>query len=467
MLTDRNRELLSLIPAALLVVFGFTAVYLQVHTNAIGVQHAARTANLALTRASAFSFTYGALFLGLCAIGHLVLRWTAPYADPYLFPLTTVLIAAGLVMLYRINPSLAARQSAWVVVGIAMFSAIIILLRRRGISMLMRYRYTIAAAGIAMTLLPRLPVVGGEVNGAYLETHLGPISFQPAEFAKVAIVIFLASYLADNRQMLVTAGRRTLGVTLPPMKQFGPILLVWGAAMATLVITGELGTSIMFYSAFMALLYVATGRLSFPIAGVILFVLGSWLVASLVPHVEARISAWERPFSPELISNGTSYQLSQSLFAQADGGVMGVGLGRSLLRATPHGSLLIPFAESDMIYAVLTDELGLVGAAGILAIYLLFVARGLKTASLARDSFSKLLSVGLSLVVAVQVIVIVGGATDLIPLTGVTLPFIAYGGSSVVINFVIVALLLVTSNRARRPTGDPARKAAMAAFRCS
>jgi cell division protein FtsW (lipid II flippase) len=313
--------------------------------------------------------------------------------------------------------------------------------------------------GIVMTVLPRAPVIGEEVNGAYLDIHIGSVSFQPAELGKIAIVVFLASYLHDNRQVLVTAGRRVLGLTIPPMKQFGPMLIVWGAAMGTLLLTGELGTSLMFYGAFLALLYVATGRLSFPLIGLVLFALGAWFVVGHVAHVHARFLAWEHPLDPTLYNEpGGSYQLAQSLFAQADGGLLGTGFDQSLLRypveVAPHiieHRSILPVPESDLIYAVITDELGLVGAAGLLLVYLLFVARGLKTAMLARDSFSKLLATGLSFIVAMQVFVIVGGVTRVIPLTGVTLPFVAYGGSSVVMNFVLLALLLVISDRARRP----------------
>ncbi len=202
-------------------------------------------------------------------------------------------------------------------------------------AVLERYRYTIAAVGIGMAVLPRLPGIGEQVNGAYLNIHVGSISFQPAELAKIAIVIFLASYLRDNRQILVTAGRRVLGLTLPPMKQFGPMLVVWGAAMATLLLTRELGTSLMFYGAFLALLYVATGRFSFPLIGLVLFAVGAWFVATHVSHVHARVLAWEHPFDPALYERaGGSYQLAQSLFAQADGGLLGTGFDQSLL----HGA---------------------------------------------------------------------------------------------------------------------------------
>jgi cell division protein FtsW (lipid II flippase) len=403
--------------------------------------------------------TYGLIFLGLCLAAHLVIRRTLPYADPYLFPLVAVLASVGIVMVYRIEPSLAGQQATWMVVGLALFVATILALRRGGVAVLERYRYTIAAVGIGMMILPRLPGIGEQVNGAYLAIHIGGVSFQPSEFAKVAIVVFLASYLRDNRQILVTAGRRVLGLTIPPMKQFGPMLIVWGAAMATLIITRELGTSLMFYGAFLALLYVATGRFSFPFVGLVLFALGAVYLAGHVSHVHARVLAWEEPFDPRLYNRtvGGSYQLAQSLFAQADGGLLGRGFDQSLLRAAHGGPSILPVPESDMIYAVIVNELGLVGGAALLLVYLLLVARGLKTAVLARDSFSKLLATGLSFVIAMQVFVIVGGVTRVIPLTGVTLPFVAYGGSSVVMNFVLVALLLVISDRARRPYA-PARR---------
>ena len=452
MLSPRNRELLALIPAALLVIAGFTAIFIQAENNSPGA-----STNLTLNHASSASLTYGAIFLGLCLAAHLVIRFALPYADPYMFPLVAVLASVGIVMIYRIEPVLARQQAQWMVLGLVLFAATILALRRRGVGVLERYRYTIAAVGIFMTVLPRVPGIGEQVNGAYLDVHLGSVSFQPAELAKVAIVIFLASYLHDNRQILVTAGRRVLGVTVPPMKQFGPMLIVWGAAMATLLITRELGTSLMFYGAFLALLYVATGRLSFPLIGLALFALGAWYVALHVGHVHARVVDWEEPLNPTLYkAPGGSYQLAQSLFAQADGGLLGTGFDQSLLRGPNHGPSILPVPESDMIYAVIVNELGLLGGAALLLVFLLLVARGLKTAVLARDSFSKLLATGLSFVIALQVFVIVGGVTRVIPLTGVTLPFVAYGGSSVVMNFVLIALLLLVSDRARRPYRRPA-----------
>ena len=435
MLSARNRELLGLVPAALLITGGFAAIFIQ-----------------SQSRLSNVSLTYGVFFLALCVGAHVVIRAVLPHADPYLLPLAAALASFGLVMLYRIDPTLARQQAQWFVVGLILFAGTIVAFRGGRYAVLERYRYTIALAGIVGLLIPRLPVIGQQVNGAYLNIKLGPIAFQPSEFAKIAIVVFLASYLRDNRQVLVTGGRQFAGLTIPPMKQFGPLLVVWGATMAMLVLTRELGTSLMFFGVILALLYVATGRLSFPLAGLVLFAVGAWFVAGHVAHIHDRFLAWEHPFDPVLYNKnpGGSYQLAQSLFAQADGGLLGTGFDQSLLQLS-SGNPILPVPQSDFIYAVITNETGLIGACGLLLTYLLFVSRGLKAATLARDSFSKLLATGLSFVVAIQVFVIVGGVTKLIPLTGVTLPFVAYGGSSVVMNFGLLALLLVVSDRARRP----------------
>ena len=433
MLSARNRELLGLVPAALLVTAGFAAIFIQ-----------------ASNRLSTVSLTYGGVFLALCLGGHLVIRRALPHADPYLFPLTAALASVGIVEIYRISPTLARDQAQWLVLGLALFALTITFLRDGRYLRLENYRYLIAIAGVGALLLPRLPVIGGQNHGVYLAVHVGSISFQPSEFAKIAIVVFLASYLRDNRQVLVTAGRRILWLTLPPMKQFGPLLLVWGSAMAMLLVTREIGTSLMFFGAFLALLYVATGRFSFPFLGLILFALGGYYLGTHIGHIHQRVLAWEHPFQTKLYNaSGGSYQLANGLFAQADGGLLGVGFDQSIINI---GRVpLLPVAESDSIYAVIVNEVGLVGAIGLLVTYLLFIARGLKVATIARDSFSKLLASGLSFIVAMQVFVIVGGVTAVIPLTGVTLPFVAYGGSSVVMNLVLLALLLLVSDRARRP----------------
>jgi cell division protein FtsW (lipid II flippase) len=437
-MSARNRELLALVPASLLVTGGFTAVFIERDEVLSNV-----------------SLTYGAVFLALCLGAHLVLRLTLPHADPYLFPLFAVLACFGLVMIYRIDEELAREQAQWFVVGLACFAATILALRDYRV--LERYRYTIAAAGIALLLLPRLPGIGQSVNGAYLGVKLGPLSFQPAEFAKIAIIVFLASYLRDTRQVLVVGARRFLGLTIPPLKHLGPLLLVWGAAMAMLFFIQDIGSSLMFFGGFLALLYVATNRLSFVAVGLALFAAGSWALYQVRPTIQNRVDAWLHPFDDELYDRvGGSYQVAQSLFAQADGGVFGQGFGQALL-TTGSGEdrvPLLPAAQTDLIYAVIANELGLLGAAAVLCTYLLAIERGFKIATLARDSFSKLLAAGLTAVFALQVFVIVGGVTKVIPLTGVTLPFISYGGSSILANFVLLALLLLISERARREAAE-------------
>jgi cell division protein FtsW (lipid II flippase) len=428
--TERNRELVGLVPSALLLTAGFAAIFIQ-HSNQL----------------SSLSLTYGAVFLGLCLGAHLFLRMALPYADPYLFPLVAVLASFGLVMIYRIEETLAREQAQWFVAGLLFFCATIVFLRDYRV--LERYRYTIALVSIGLLVLPRFPVVGGQINGAYLAISVGPITFQPAEFAKIGIVVFLASYLRDTRQLLVLGARRILGLTFPPLKHFGPLLVVWGAAMMMLIVIKDLGSSLMFFGAFLALLYIATNRFSFVLVGMTMFGFGAWLLGSHIKHVQDRVAIWKNPFDPHLVDN-QGYQIAQSLFAQADGGILGQGFGQALL-SIPGGGTLLPAPHTDLIYAVIVDELGLVGACGVILVNLLIVERGFRIAMLARDSFSTLLAAGLTAVFALQVFVIVGGVTKVIPLTGVTLPFVSYGGSSIVANFVLLALLLLVSDRARRP----------------
>jgi cell division protein FtsW (lipid II flippase) len=361
-----------------------------------------------------------------------------------------LLASFGLVEIYRINTTLARQQAQWFVLGLILFAATIFFFRdyRR----LERYRYTIVAGSLFLLMLPRVPGIGYQANGAYLGIHIpGLFVFQPAEFAKIGLVIFLASYLRDTRQVLVMGARRFLGVTIPPIKQFGPVLVIWGIAMLILIVLHDIGSSLMFYGGLLAVLYVATNRLSFVVVGFIAFVLGAWYLGTHIAHVHARVETWLHPFNPHLYNAPLgSYQIANSMFAQSAGGMFGQGFGQAAL-TLPHGQPLLPAAQTDMIYAVITDELGLFGACAVLIGYLMFVARGFKTALLARDSFSTLLAAGLSAVFALQVFVIVGGVTRVIPLTGVTLPFISYGGSSIVANFVLLALLLLISDRARRP----------------
>jgi cell division protein FtsW (lipid II flippase) len=451
-MSARNRELFALIPVALLLIGGFAAVFIT-RSNEIGD----------------LSLIYGAYFFALCLAAHAFLRFRLPHADPYLFPLCALLAAFGLVMIYRIDDGFALNQASVFVLGLIAFAATILLLR--DYSVLERYRYLIALGGMLLLMAPRLPGIGAQANGAYLGLSIGPVNFQPSEVAKIAIVIFLASYLAEHRELLSTAARRFLGLTIPPVKHFGPLLLVWGAAMVLLVFTRDLGSSIMFFGAFLAMVYVATNRFSYVLIGLTMFLVGAAIFASQISHVQDRVDIWQHTFDAnpcdlpkqELRTNDCGVgQIQQSLFAQADGGLFGTGLGDSLVKLPgpffpdncndfPECGSIVPAPHTDFIYAVIVSELGLFGACGVILCYALIAARGFKTAIMARDAFSKLLAVGLTTVFVLQAFVIIGGVTKVIPLTGVTLPFISFGGSSVIANMILVALLLLISDRARRP----------------
>jgi cell division protein FtsW (lipid II flippase) len=433
-MSPRNRELFGLIPAALLVTAGFTGVFIQ-RENVL----------------SNVSLTYGAIFLGLCLVTHIFIRFTLPYADPYMFPLVALLASFGIVMVYRIDATQARQQAQWFVIGLILFAATVVFFR--DYRKLERYRYTIVAVSLALLVLPRLPGIGNQVNGAYLGVRLpGGILIQPTEFAKIGLVVFLASYLRDTRHVMVMGARRILGITLPPLKYFGPVLVIWGVAMVILVLLHDVGSSLMFYGALLAILYVATARLSFVVIGLGAFAIGAWFLGTHVAHITGRFESWLHPFSAHLYNQPLgSYQLANGIFAQAAGGLFGQGFGQSVIFIPGTHDYLLPAPQTDMIYAVITNEVGLFGACAVLIAYLLFVFRGFKAATLARDSFSKLMATGLSAVFALQVFVIVGGVTRVIPLTGVTLPFISYGGASIVANFMLLALLLLVSDRSRRP----------------
>ena len=275
------------------------------------------------TQLGNLSLIYGAYFLAVCLATHIYLRIRLPDADPYLFPLVALLTAIGLVMIYRIDDGLARDQANWFVLGLVLFALTIHFLR--DYEVLERYRYTIAGIGLLLLLAPRLPGIGQQVNGAYLGVKIGPLAFQPAEFSKICIVIFLASYLREHREVLIVGARRVLGVTLPPLKHLGPLLVVWGASMFMLVYIRDLGSSLMFFAAFLALLYVATGRFSFVVIGMALFLAGAWFFASTVPHVHDRVEIWLDPYQHPTT---TGYQILQSIFAQADGGLFGKGFGQ-------------------------------------------------------------------------------------------------------------------------------------------
>ena len=437
-MSARSRELFALVPVALIVTAGFTAV-LIVESEQI----------------SDLSVFYGLYFLGLCLATHFVIRSRLPDADPFLFPLVALLAAFGVVMLFRLDEGLARDQANWFVLGLALFALTIIFVR--DYEVLERYRYVIALTALGLLLLPRVPGIGETTNEAFLSVDLGPVTFQPTELAKIGIVVFLASYLNERREVLVVGARKFAGIVLPPLKHLGPLLVVWGAAMVMLVFIRDLGSSLMFFGAFLAMIYVATARISFVLVGLALFALGAWFFAGTIGHVQERFDIWLDPFHD---AGDTGYQVAQSLFAQADGGLTGRGLGASLVQLPqasqectaefPNCGAILPAPHTDFIYAVIVNELGLLGGAAVVLIYALIAERGFKTAILAEDGFSKLLATGLTAIVALQAFVIIGGVTRVIPLTGVTLPFISYGGSSIVANFILLALLLLVSDKSRR-----------------
>ncbi|MDO9354289.1 MAG: FtsW/RodA/SpoVE family cell cycle protein [Solirubrobacteraceae bacterium] len=446
MIFRRIRDLALLLPASLLVAIGFASVF----ANDGG-------------QLSDLSLLYGAGFLGLCIVAHTIATVALPDADPYLLPLIAVLACFGLVELYRIDEDLARQQGTWFIIGIVAFTATIYLLKK-DYRVLKEYRNLLALAGVILLLAPRLPGISNPENGAYLSVAIGPLAFQPTEVAKLCLVLYLASYLADNRQLLVQEARGPFGI-FPPLKYLLPLLAVWGATMMMLFFIQDIGSAIMYFGVGLAMLYLATGRLLYPIAGLSLFAVGARMLYELRPTIQNRVDAWQDPFDPDTYERvGGSFQLAQSLFSQADGGFLGQGLGGSILQLsekTADGqlNLILPAAKNDFIYALITNEVGLIGAVGLLLVYLLIVWRGFKVALVAHDSFSKLLAAGLATVFALQVFVIVGGVTKVIPLTGVTLPFVSAGGSSIVANFVLLALLLLVSDRARRDTREDLERA--------
>jgi cell division protein FtsW (lipid II flippase) len=419
-LSARNRELLNLIVVGMITGLGFASVYIA-RSEVVSPQ----------------SLTYAAFFLLLYLVAHVVTRLTAPYADPYLLPMAGLLTAIGLTEIYRLNPDDAFRQGLWLVIGVALFSVTLIVLRH-DYRRLESYKYVIGLGAIALLVLPALPGIGRTINGARLWVGVGPFQFQPGEFAKILLIVFLAGYLREKREVLAQ-GR---------LKDFGPLLLIWGGAMAVLVQTNDLGSGLLYFGIFLAMLYVATARLVFVAGGMALFLAGAAFVYQVIPRVQDRVTIWLDPW-PHAQDEG--YQLVQSLFAIAFGGFGGTGLGKGTFTFSNGTDPIIPYLNTDFIYAALAHELGLVGIAAVLLVYMLFVARGFRAAMLAQDGFSKLLATGLTFAFALQTFIIVGGVLRLIPLTGITLPFVSYGGSSLLANFVLLALLLLVSNRALEP----------------
>jgi cell division protein FtsW (lipid II flippase) len=414
--TYRNRELASLFAVALLTGLGFASVY-------IARQDVISTASLA----------YAIFFLGLYLLAHAVTRLTVPLADPYLLPLAGLLGAVGVIEIYRINPDDALRQSIWLVVGVGAFALTLFALRR-DYRRLENYRYLFGLTAVGLLALPALPVLGQRVNGARLWIHVGGLQFQPGELAKIMLIVFLAGYLREKRELLAQ-GR---------LKDLAPLLVIWGAAMLVLVETNDLGSALLYFGIFLAMLYVATGRRRYTVAGLVLFLGGSLAAYASIGRVQERVDCWLHPWREV---HGACYQTVQGLYSIGAGHFGGPGFGKGTFTTT-DGTSLIPYLKTDFIFSAIAQEVGLIGAAGLLLVYVVFSLRGMRASLLVDDGFSKLLAAGLTFTFALQTFIILGGILRLIPLTGITLPLVSFGGSSIVANFVLLAGLLLVSNRA-------------------
>jgi cell division protein FtsW (lipid II flippase) len=379
---------------------------------------------------------------------HVVVRRFAPYADPVILPLVVTLNGLGLAMIHRIDIARdrtdAATQLTWMVVGVAGFVAVLVVIRDHRI--LARFTYTAGLAGIVLLLLPLIPGLGYEVRGARIWIQVANMTFQPGEAAKVVLIIAFAGYLVHTRDALALAGRRVLGVDLPRARDLGPILVVWLTTLGILAVQNDLGPSLLIFGIFVLMIYAATERISWIVVGLVLLVAGGLAAYVAVSHVRPRFTGWLDPFS----DTDRFGQIIQSLYGLAYGGLTGTGLGQG----SPE---LVPFAASDFIAAALGEELGLAGLMAIIALYALLVSRGLRAALVLRDPFGKILAMGLAAGLMLQVFIVIGGVTRLIPLTGLTTPFLSLGGSSLVMNWVLVGLLARLSDAARRPapSGPP------------
>jgi cell division protein FtsW (lipid II flippase) len=400
------------------------------------------------------------VYIVLMLAAHLAVRQFAPYADPLLLPLAALLNGLGLVMIYRLqesgrngNPGLlvsptmatsaTATQVLWTAVGIVGLVAVLVLIREPRV--LQRYTYTLGAVALILLALPAL--IGSSINGAKVWITFGSFSVEPGEFARLALAVFFAGYLVTKRDALALAGRRVLGVDLPRARDLMPVAACWVASLLILIFETDIGTSALFFGLFVAMIYVATQRTSWLLIGVLAFLFGTFITAQLFGHVMERFTIWLHPFAGSNPANG-SFQLIQGLYGMAFGGIFGTGLGQG----QPYHT---PLVQSDFIFTAFGEELGLVGAMALLLVFGLLVQRGLRAALAVKDPFSKLLAAGLSFVLALQVFVIVGGVTRLIPLTGVTTPFLSQGGSSLVASWLLVGLLIRISNSARQPAPQP------------
>lgn len=394
---------------------------------------------------------YAVAYLALFTGAHLAVRRFAPYADPLLLPVVALLNGLGLVMIHRLDLSqgqlvrnglggTANQQMLWTLVGVLGFSFVVVFLRDHRV--LAKYGYIFGVTGLILLAIPAvLPSSISEQNGAKIWIELPGFSIQPAEFSKILLLIFFAAVLVNKRSVFTSAGKHFLGMDLPRPRDLAPLLAAWIASVGVMVFEKDLGTSLLLYASFLVLVYIATDRLSWMVIGLALFAAGSVAAYYLFDHVQVRVQNWLDPFSdPE----GAGYQMVQSMFSFATGGIFGTGLGNG-----QPGT--VPAASTDFIIAAIGEELGLVGLAAVLMLYTIVVIRGLRTAIAVRDSFGKLLAAGLASTLAIQLFIVVGGVTKLIPLTGLTTPWMSYGGSSLVANYVLLAILVRISHSARRP----------------
>jgi len=387
-----------------------------------------------LAQGYAFSYLVGAaLLVGGVLVVHVVLCAQCRQADEFLFPIAVLLTGLGLVLVFRLNPGQGLTQYKWVVVGLAALVATVGVVR--DVEQLGRYKYLIVCGGLGLLLLTFVPGLGKEVNGAQLWVQVGGYRFQPSEVAKICLVLFLAAYLAERGTLLVASTGRLAGLRVPSMRYLGPFLLMWGLSLSLLVVQKDLGAALLFFGLFMAMTYLASGQVAYVACGGALFLAGAYGCYTQFHHVQVRIQTWLNPW-PQI--DGPGYQIIQSLFALNAGGVFGRGLGFG------HAHL-IPAVTTDFPFAAIIEELGLLGGGAILLLYSLFVARAMHIATRSSEPFTSLLAAGLGSIMALQTLIIVAGVCKLIPLTGITLPFISYGGSSIVTNFVLVGLLLRAS----------------------
>ena len=389
------------------------------------------------------------IVLGLLVGAHMTMRWVAPQADPMLLPLAGLLNGVGYVMVARLDQKLAGLQALWTAVGVAGFVGTIVVIRR--VTDLERYRYTFALGGIGLLLLPLAPGIGRTINGSRLWVRFGTLTFQPGELAKIALAVFFASYLVERRDVLGDFKLR-LG-ELPKPRYLAPILLAWAASLVVMIAERDLGSSLLFFALFVVMLWVATARPFYLGTGGVLFLIGSLMSYSAFAHVKERVTVWIDPWSH---ASGSGFQIVQALFALGTGGVTGVGLGLG----SPQK---IPAATTDMIYSAFGEELGLLGTVAILVAFLLMVGAGLRIAARTERPFEQLLATGLTVILGVQTFIIIGGVLRVVPLTGVTLPFVSYGGSSLLGSYMLLALLLRISHdsnaRLQRDAGETVARA--------